>query len=151
MDVRLLDTFACSVVRNVVDRTGRIQNGLKGDGAAVADVESLCLSVNLGYLANVIPAPLRRELFVDKFPVEGWCADQVRSGSYRLLRDWEVLRTLNRCNLKSESPDGAFDTEALTGWRSSAMSALNDLLDSVDLQFGSRVVKESALVWPTAK
>ncbi len=72
-------------------------------------------------------------------------------GSFRLLRDWEVLRSLNRCNLKSESPDGAFDTEALTSWRSSAMSALNDLLDTVDLQFGSRVVKESALVWPTAK
>ena len=151
MDVRLLDTFACSVVRNVVDRTGRIQNGLKGDGAAVADVESLCLSVNLTYLANVTAALLRWELFVEKFPVEGWCADQVRSGSYRLLRDWEVLRTLNRCNLKSESPDGAFDTEALTGWRSSAMSALNDLLDSVELLFGSRVVKESALVRPTAK
>jgi len=72
-------------------------------------------------------------------------------GSFRLLRDWEVLRTLNRCNLKSEPTDGTFDTEALTGWRSSAMSALNDLLDTVDLQFGSRVVKESALVWPTAK
>ena len=72
-------------------------------------------------------------------------------GSFRLLRDWEVLRSLNRCNLKSESPDGAFDTEALTSWRSSAMSALNDLLDTVDLQFGSRVVKESALVWTTAK
>jgi hypothetical protein len=71
--------------------------------------------------------------------------------SFRLLRDWEVLRSLNRCNLKSESPDGAFDTEALTSWRSSAMSALNDLLDTVDLQFGSRVVKESALVWTTAK
>lgn len=72
-------------------------------------------------------------------------------GSFRLLRDWEVLRSLNRCNLKSEPPDGAFDTEALTSWRSSAMSALDDLLDTVDLQFGSRIVKESALVWPTAK
>ena len=78
MDVRLLDTFACSVVRTVVERTGRIPNGLKGDGAALAEVESLCLSVNLGYLANVVPALLRWELFVDKYPVEGWCADQVR-------------------------------------------------------------------------
>jgi hypothetical protein len=70
MDVRLLDTFACSVVRNVVDRTGRIPNGLKGDDAALADVESLCLSVNLTYLANVAPALLRWELFVDKFPLK---------------------------------------------------------------------------------
>jgi hypothetical protein len=69
-------------------------------------------------------------------------------GSFRLLRDWEVLHSLNRCNLKSEPPDGVFDTEALTGWRSSAMSALNELLDTVDLQFESRVVKESALFWP---
>jgi hypothetical protein len=62
-----------------------------------------------------------------------------------------VLRSLNRCNLKSESPDGAFDTEALTSWRTSALAALSDLLDTVDLQFGSRVVKESALVWTTDK
>jgi hypothetical protein len=72
-------------------------------------------------------------------------------GSFRLLRDWEVLRSLNRCNLKSESPDGPFDTEALTSWRTSALTALSDLLDTVDLQFGSRVVKESALVWTTDK
>ena len=72
-------------------------------------------------------------------------------GSFRLLRDWEVLRSLNGCSLKSEPPDGAFDTEDLAGWRSAAMSALDDLLDTVHLQFGSRVVKESALVWPTAK
>jgi len=62
-----------------------------------------------------------------------------------------VLRSLNRCNLKSESLESALDIDALAGWRTSAMSALNDLLDTVDLQFGSRVVKESALVWPTAK
>ncbi len=71
-------------------------------------------------------------------------------GSFRLLRDWEVLRSLNCCNLKSEPLDGVFETQALTDWRSSAMSALNDLLNTVDLQFGSRVIKESALVWPTA-
>jgi ERCC4-related helicase len=72
-------------------------------------------------------------------------------GSFRLLRDWEVLRSLNRCSLKSESQDGAFDTEALTSWRIAAMSAINDLLDTMDLQFGSRVVKESALVWPVGR
>ncbi len=78
MDVRLLDTFSCNVLRNVVERTGRVPNGLKGDLAALAEVESFCLSVNLGYLASVIPALLRWELFVTKYPVEGWCADQVR-------------------------------------------------------------------------
>lgn len=78
MDVRLLDTFASSVFRNVVDRTGRIPSGLQGDGAALAEVERLCLSVNLGYLANVIPVLLRWKLFVDRYPVEGWCVEQVR-------------------------------------------------------------------------
>jgi hypothetical protein len=72
-------------------------------------------------------------------------------GSFRLLRDWEVLRSLNRCSLKSESQDGALDTEALTSWRIAAMSAINDFLDTMDLQFGSRVVKESALVWPVGR
>ncbi len=72
-------------------------------------------------------------------------------GSLRLLRDWEVLTSLNRCNLKSESPDIVFDTEALTSWKGAAMAGLNELLDTVDLQFGSRVVKESALLWPVAR
>lgn len=78
MDVCLLDTFACSVFRNAIARTGRIPNGLKGDGAALVEVKGLSLSVNLGYLANVIPSLLRWDLFVKKYPVEGWCADQVR-------------------------------------------------------------------------
>lgn len=69
-------------------------------------------------------------------------------GSFRLLRDWEVLRSLNRCNLKSEPSDEAFDSAVLTGWRSSARFALDALLDTVDLQFGPRDVKESALLWP---
>lgn len=69
-------------------------------------------------------------------------------GSFRLIRDWEVLRTLNHCSLKAEPSDEMFDGEMLTRWRGAAMSALNELLDTVDLQFESRVVKESALIWP---
>ena len=72
-------------------------------------------------------------------------------GSFKLLRDWEVLRPLNRSNLKSESLEGVFDAEVLRRWRVSALAALNELLDGVDLQFGSRVAKESALVWPAAR
>ena len=77
MDVRLIDTFACSVLRNTIERTGRVPNGLKGDNAALVEVNSLCLSISLTYLTNVTPALLRWGLFIDKFPVEGWCADQV--------------------------------------------------------------------------
>jgi hypothetical protein len=72
-------------------------------------------------------------------------------GDHRLLRDWEVLLSLNHCNLKSDPPDGAFDAAQIANWRDSAMSALSNLLDSVDLQIETRVLKESALFWPTAK
>lgn len=72
-------------------------------------------------------------------------------GSFRLLRDWEVLRALNRCNLKPEPQEGTFDNDVLAGWRSSAMTAIDDLLDTLDLQFTARMVKESALIWPAAK
>ena len=69
-------------------------------------------------------------------------------GSFRLIRDWEVLLTLNRCSVKADPSDEMFDAERLTRWRDFAMSALDELLDSVDLQFDSKVVKESALIWP---
>lgn len=72
-------------------------------------------------------------------------------GGFRLLRDWEVLRVLNSCSLKAEPLEKDFATEALTSWRDSAMTALNGMLGSLELQFESRVVKEVALVWPTGK
>jgi hypothetical protein len=105
MEVRLLDTFASSVVRNVVGRTGRIPNGLKGDGAALAEVKSLCLSINLGYLSNVVPALLRWELFIDKYPVERWCAEQVRGWLQRSgLAEDESIPSLGLAQVV-----GAFD------------------------------------------
>jgi len=72
-------------------------------------------------------------------------------GYFRLLRDWEVLRSLNHCSVKADPSDEKFDTEMLARWRGSAMSALNELLDAVDVQFESKVVKESALFWPIAR
>ena len=71
-------------------------------------------------------------------------------GSFKLLRDWEVLLSLNRCNLKAELSEAAISIEALTSWRNSAMYAMNSLLDTLNLEFESRVVKEAALLWPKA-
>ena len=71
-------------------------------------------------------------------------------GSFKLLRDWEVLVLLNRCNVKAALSEGAISIEALTSWRSSAMSAMNGLLNTLDFEFESRVVKEAALLWPEA-
>ncbi|MCA2969272.1 MAG: DEAD/DEAH box helicase [Acidobacteriaceae bacterium] len=70
------------------------------------------------------------------------------AGEFTLLRDWEVLRLLNRCALRSEPFAGPVDADAVTRWRAAATQAVDPLLDSLDLQFGSRVVKESALIWP---
>jgi hypothetical protein len=78
VDVLLLDRFACSVFRNVVQQTGRVPNGLRGKGAALVDIQGLCLSVKLPYLANVLPALLGWHLFVDKYPIDGWCVEQIR-------------------------------------------------------------------------
>ena len=69
-------------------------------------------------------------------------------GDFKLLPDWALLRSINQCNIKSDPLDGVLDIEAIAAWRSAAMLALNNLLDTVEFQLSARVVKESALVWP---
>ena len=76
-DMRLIEIFTCEVLRTVVDQTGRIPNGFNGNNAALVKVESLSLSVNQNYLAKALPVLSDWSLFVDKYPVEGWCTDQV--------------------------------------------------------------------------
>lgn len=88
MDVRLMDQFACSVFRRVVERTRRAPNALRGDSAALIDIDQLCLSVNLQYLANVLPVLRQWPAFVDRHPIAGWCADEAldwlrRSGFFQ--------------------------------------------------------------------
>jgi len=43
---------------------------------------------------------------------------------------------------------GSIDVDLLTQWRGATTAPAGELLDKLDLQFGSRVVKESALMWP---
>ena len=69
-------------------------------------------------------------------------------GDFRLLRDWEVLRLINECYLKSEPTEIALSGEALKTWRDSAMLALSDLLNTIEVQVESKIVSESALIWP---
>jgi hypothetical protein len=95
MDVRLLDSFACGVFRNVVERTGRVPNGMRGDDAALVQVDGLCLSVNLSYLASVMPALRQWRLFIDKHPVDGWCAEPIYQWLHRsALTEDEGIPTL---------------------------------------------------------
>lgn len=70
------------------------------------------------------------------------------AGKFRLLRDWEVLRLLNECNFKSEPSADVLSIEVLDMWRNSGMADLNDLLKVIDIQMESRVVTESAFIWP---
>ena len=69
-------------------------------------------------------------------------------GKFTLLRDWEVLRFLNCCALRSEPFAGPIDFDAITRWRAAATESVDGLLARLDLQFGSRIIKESALIWP---
>ena len=102
IDVRLLDRFSCGVFRNVVDRIGKVPNGLHGEDAALASVNRLCLSVNLHYLVNVIPAIRKWAAFVGKFPVDGWCTEQVS--------DW-----LRRAELVEEGAIPSFGLDHVLG------------------------------------
>lgn len=70
------------------------------------------------------------------------------SGSFNLLRDWEVLRVLNTCNLKLDLPDGPIDGNVMTQWCEAVALRSGDLLEKLDLKIDSRVIKESALMWP---
>ena len=71
-------------------------------------------------------------------------------GGFRLLRDWEVLRLINECYLKSGPAEVGLSDETLTIWRESAMLGLGDLLHTIEVQVESKVVNESALIWPVS-
>lgn len=70
-----------------------------------------------------------------------------RPGAFNLLRDWEVLKLLNRCNAKAEITEASIAFEEVVTWRKQAVEAANNLIESVDLQIDSPILKEVALVW----
>lgn len=70
------------------------------------------------------------------------------TGALSLLRDWEVLRTLNQCSLKAdpalveEGPD-----RAVQQWLADAAESAPGLLQSAELPFESLHVSELAMFW----
>lgn len=69
-------------------------------------------------------------------------------GQLRLLKDWEVLRALNECTLKSETAEPSDQRAALIqAWLGHSRAATPDLLRSVDLPFASIHTVELALLW----
>lgn len=92
MDVRLLDTFGCAVFRHVVERTGVVPNGFADERGDLAQLRGLNLSVNPGYLSSVLPALLQWPLFLERYPVGGWCTEPVRDWIERvgLVQDGQI-------------------------------------------------------------
>lgn len=78
MDVSLLETFGCAVFRHVIERTGVVPNGFADERGGFVQVSSLKLSVTTGYLSSVLPALLQWPLFLERYPVDGWCSEPVR-------------------------------------------------------------------------
>lgn len=66
-----------------------------------------------------------------------------------LLRDWQILRLLNQCNLKPDVQTFAADDvhTAPSAWLSAAMASAPSLLTQIELQFESVLIKEIALLW----
>lgn len=66
-----------------------------------------------------------------------------------LLRDWQILRLVNQCNLKPDVQTLAVDDveTAPSTWLSAAMASAPSLLTQIELQFESVLIKEIALLW----
>jgi len=69
------------------------------------------------------------------------------AGSLSLLCDWEVLRALNQCALKTEpSPASDLLSEQVRQWLEAANLATPALLSTVELPFESLHITELAML-----
>lgn len=74
-----------------------------------------------------------------------------QSGSFVLLRDWEVLRIVNVCSLKPDSTTTGSENlgAAAKEWVSAAIAAAPAQLAKMDMQFESVRAEQLALLWPS--
>lgn len=121
MDVRLLDTFGCAVFRHVVERTGVVPNGFADERGDLVQLRGLNLSVNPGYLSGVLPALRQWPMFLERYPVDGWCTEPVRDWIERVgLVQEEEIPSLGMDEVLGCLPDGRLPP--------SEMSALASIL-----------------------
>lgn len=124
-DVKLVNGFACTLLRLVVERTGVVSNGLDRAAAALVDAKRLRLSVSLRYLGRVLDPLGRWPAFLALFPRDSWCADTVC--------DW-----LTRAGLTADARIPDLD-------RTQVLSALPDMqLAAADLPYLADVLQ----AWP---
>ncbi len=107
MDVTLLDMFAHTLFCNVVKGSCRVPNGLKDENASLVDIEGICLSVNLTYLASVVPRLCNWRQFTDKYPILRWCTNNVCEWLVRSeVINNERIPSLGITEVLSVLPDG---------------------------------------------
>ncbi len=131
-DLRLVDRFACALLRRVAEASGKVPNALPGSAAAMVDLERINLSVGLGYLGGALEPLARWEAFRARHPVQGWCADVVSdwlqrcdfvvSGRLPLLGREQVLAVLPQGRLAPEAVPRL--AEVLAAWLQAPGAAL---------------------------
>lgn len=69
-------------------------------------------------------------------------------GELKLMKDWEVLRTLNMCSLKADPvPVLGGNTSKTQVWLAHAAATVPELLRQVNLPFESLHITEVAMLW----
>lgn len=69
-------------------------------------------------------------------------------GELKLMRDWQVLRTLNKCSLKADSVAALGERTSKTqAWLAHAAATVPELLQQENLPFESLHIAEVAMLW----
>jgi superfamily II DNA or RNA helicase len=72
-----------------------------------------------------------------------------RTGNLTLLKDWQVLRTLDECLLKSEpAAERSGRAQEVGAWLNQANDATTILLEGEALPFASLHITQVAMLWP---
>lgn len=72
-------------------------------------------------------------------------------GDFSLLKDWEVLKLLNRCVVRHEGSSSPLSREAVSAWRNAIGCDIDRILTGSEYSCASLAIKESALFWPASK
>jgi hypothetical protein len=65
-----------------------------------------------------------------------------------LLRDWELMRLLRACSLRSDAVSLGNSASEITEWIGSAIAYMESMLPSLKVPFGIPQIKLVALFWP---
>jgi ERCC4-related helicase len=69
--------------------------------------------------------------------------------AFKVLRDWEIIRALNSCSIKSDAIGIGTGFEILMEWKAKAFFSANELLPLALPEFETPRIEELALIWAT--